>query len=103
MNYWATIYRFAWALLAALCLIGFTCIFVPKYRRARALHEQNLKVEEENRQIEGKIKDLRIRRERFASDPSFVERSAREMGMVKPDETIFKFVSNATGSGAAAP
>jgi cell division protein FtsB len=103
MNYWVAICRFAWALLAVLCVVGFFCFFVPKYKRIRDLHEQNLQVEEQNRALEERIRTLRINREKFASDPSFVERSAREMGMVKPDETIFKFVSNGPAGTASTP
>jgi cell division protein FtsB len=103
MNYWVAIYRFAWILMCVLCAVALLCVFVPKCRSLRALHDQNVRVEEENRRIEERIRTLRVKRERFASDPSFVERTARETGMVKPDETIFKFVSNAPVGAVTAP
>lgn len=86
-----TIYKFAWGLLILLCMIGLACIFVPKCQSLRALHRRKLALQEENRRAEGLIRDLRVNQERFAADSSFVERVAREGGMVKPDETVFKF------------
>ena len=102
MNYWVAIYRFAWVLLGILCAIGLLCVFIPKCRSLRSLHDQNLRVEEGNRRIEERIRTLQVKRQRFASDPSFVERTARETGMVKPDETIFRFVSNAPAGAVPA-
>ena len=93
MNYWVTMYRFAWGVLIVLCAIGLACVFVPKCRSLQDLHQEKVVLEEENSGAEGRIKDLRVKRERFASDPLFVERTARESGMVKPHETVFKFSS----------
>ena len=53
----------------------------------------------QNEALRKKISDLKNRQERFKNDPEFVERTAREMGMLKPNEVVFKFTnktSNAT-------
>jgi len=100
MNYWRAIHRFAWLLLGVLVAAGVFCVFGPKCRSLRSLHEQKSRVESENAALDERIRELRVKRERFSTDPSFVERTARETGMVKADETIFKFVSNSTPAGA---
>jgi cell division protein FtsB len=37
------------------------------------------------------IKEFKIKQERFTSEPAFVERTAREAGMVTSDEIVYKF------------
>ena len=92
MNYLATISKLAWGLLLVLCLVGLSCLFIPKLQALRELHRRKEEVQSENLSTESRIRDLRTKRERFASDPAFVERVARESGMLKSDETVFKFV-----------
>jgi cell division protein FtsB len=56
-------------------------------------------MKERQRQIETELADLRMQREQreaylrlVLSDPEFLERVVRErLGMVKPDETVFRF------------
>ena len=66
-------------------------LFLPKFRSVRELQRRKHALEVENRNIEHQTKELRIKRERFKSDPEFIEKVAREAGKVKPDEVIFKF------------
>ena len=49
------------------------------------------------------IQDRQQKQEKFRSDPAFVERTAREMGMVKPNETIFKFTNGPTATETNRP
>jgi cell division protein FtsB len=90
MNPWVAIYRFGWIALVILGLIGLICVFLPKYSTLRAMRTQKIEKEEETRRLEARIAELRSHQEKFLTDPAFVERTAREMGMVKPNETIFK-------------
>jgi cell division protein FtsB len=101
MNYWVTLYRFACALVVLLCAVGLACVFFPKLQALRELHHKKERTEAQNRRVEARIAELRRNQERFHSDPSFVERTARESGMVKPNETVFKFATEASGEGAA--
>lgn len=91
MNYWLTIYKVAWVILAALFLIGLACIFMPKCNRERELHRKKIELEQQNRDLTERAEDLKIKQERFRSDPDFVERTARDAGMLKPDEVLFLF------------
>lgn len=102
MSVWEWIYRIAWGILLVLCAIGIVCAFVPESRRLHGLQETRRALEEENRRIDAHIKDLQTRQARFDSDPAFVERTARELGMAKPHETVFRVVRD-KGSSRVAP
>ena len=95
MSRWITVYRVAWGVLGILLLVTMLCVFVPKCQR---LHEESRKkvaLEAGNRRIEADIKELRSHQERFASDPAFVERTGREIGMAKPGEMVYKYTNEA--------
>lgn len=77
-----------------LVIIGLVCVFLPKCHGLRELQRKKAVLQEENRDIDQATKDLRVKRERFKSDPAFVERVARETGMVRTDEVVFQFTSN---------
>jgi len=91
MSTWRLIYRFSWALLGVLVIIGLLCVFTPKCRSLSRLQTTRNTLQEQNAEKEEEIKDLKIRQERFTTEPAFVERTARESGMVKPDEVVYKF------------
>lgn len=93
MNTWQLIYRFSWSLLAVLCIIGLIAVFTPRCRSLGRLRETKRTMEEENAKLVTDIKDLRIRQERFTTEPAYVERTAREIGMVKPGETVYMFTN----------
>ena len=90
MNYWVVIYRIAWGLLVVLFLVGVTCVFLPQCNRLRELQRQHVALEEANRQTEMLTHDLREKQEKFDGDPAFVVRTARETGLVMPNETVYK-------------
>ena len=109
MNYWLIIYRFAWALLGLLLVIGLLCIFVPKCNTLRALQQKRTVLQQENSEIESAVKEMRTMQEEFQSDPEFVERVARESGLIKSNEVVFRFdepeggLSNSTPAVRADP
>lgn len=103
MNYWVTIYRFAWGALIVIFIIASICVFLPRYNRIRQLQKKKIELQEENHRVEARIEELRIKQQQFSSDPTFVERTAREIGMIKPDETVFKFTNEQSRAGHAAP
>lgn len=84
------LYNMAWAIIVILCLIGTAIVVAPQLSRQGRLHEQKHAREQESRQLDEDIADLRTRQSRFHSDRDFVERTAREMGMVRPDEVVLK-------------
>ena len=90
MNIWVAVYRITWILIAVVCLVAAVCLFLPKYSKYRDLQRQKAEAVEQRHLEEIKIRRLQLQQERFASDPSFVERTARSEGMVKSNETVCK-------------
>jgi cell division protein FtsB len=99
MSAWSLIYRICWSLLTVLVLIGMVCVFMPKCRSLANLRTTRAAIEQSNGKLVADIRDLRIRQERFTSEPAYVERTAREIGMVRPNETVYMF-TNATAQAA---
>lgn len=80
-------------MLIALFAVTLICVFLPKCHSLRELQRKKAVLQKENRETEAQIRELKLKQERFSSDPSFVERTARETGMVKPDESVVKFTN----------
>ena len=99
MNFWVLVYRFAWLVVITSCMVAVVCVFLPKSRDARMLQKQKSALEQGNAEMETKIRGLQENQKRFRTDPDFVERIAREQGMAKPGETVFRFP--ATNAGPA--
>ncbi len=93
MNYWVAIYRFALGLLIVLVTIIAICIFIPQIQRVRELDRKIAELEQSVNEVEAATKELQIKQERFVTDPAFVERTAKESGLLKPDEIVFKFTN----------
>lgn len=91
MNVWKAIYRVSWVVLAGLILAGIFCIFGPKFNHLRKMQKDKNELQKENQRLESEITQLRTKQERFTSDPRFVERTAKEMGMIRTNEIVFKF------------
>jgi len=91
MNVWKAIYRISWIVLAVLIVAGIACIFGPKFNHLRKMQKDKNELKKENQRLENEIAELRTKQERFTSDPAFVERTAKEMGMIRTNEIVFKF------------
>ena len=90
MKNWKAIYRSAICLIVIAACIAAAAIFLPQCNKLTTLQSTKIQLEEDNRELEKDTKDLRTKQERFASDPEYAVRTAREMGMVKPTETLFE-------------
>ena len=99
MDFWRLIYRFAWSLLAVLVVIGLGLVFAPRLREISRLQAQKEAIEAENAQLKAALHDIREHQRRFTSEPSYVERTAREIGMVRPGETVYVFTNEAVARG----
>ena len=89
---WVVIYRLSWVALGVICVAGMICAFIPECQSFHNLQRKKMAIEEENRVLETMIKEMQTKQEQFRTDPRFVERTAREMGMVKPNETLYKII-----------
>jgi cell division protein FtsB len=94
MNFWVLVYRFAWILVIVLCVIAAICVFLPKCHSFQDLQQKKLTLAEGNARLDARVRQLEKDQDRFRTDPEFVERVARQQGMAKPGETIFKFADN---------
>jgi cell division protein FtsB len=94
MNPWPAIYRVACIACLVLLCVGGVCAFLPKCNQLRELQRRKAQVAEENRHTAALARELREKEERFHTDPAFVERVAKETGMIKPEEVVFKFTDD---------
>jgi cell division protein FtsB len=101
LNGWAAVYRSAWVVLFILFTIGLVCIFLPKCHHLRQLQERKAELQAENRETEAMTRALQASQNRFSTDPAYVERIARETGMVKPDEVVFQYTNAPAHSPAS--
>ena len=92
MSHWTWIYRFLWIALGVLILAGMGFMFGPLIQQDRAYQSRESALRERIRADEERIRTLRMKQERFETDPAFVERIAHDLGLAKPDETIFRFI-----------
>jgi len=90
MNLWNTVYKFAVAALVVLLGIGIIVAFAPKYQALRQLQRRKAVLEEENHKLQSEILELKLKQQSFQSDPLFIERTARELGMARSNEIIYK-------------
>ena len=91
MKYWNLIGRIAAIVIAVLGLLAVVSFFLPKLREIRQQQRTKAAFEEENNRLKSSVRQLETKRKRFNYDKVFVERTAREIGMVKEDETVYKF------------
>ncbi len=103
MSYWSAIYRSAWVALSILFAVGVLCMFWPQFRQHQEYQRREAQLQDEIRLEQDIIQHLRRQQERFKNDPWFVEHVAHELGMAKPNETIFKFVDDTSGTAATKP
>lgn len=79
-------------LVFALLLIYFVCAgaqWVRQELRVRALKEQYEEMLLQLQNLHADNKQLQQQIERLQNDPNYLEQLAREMGMVKPGDTIY--------------
>ena len=81
-------------LLLVVLVVGIVCIFLPKCHFLREMQRKQEHLSIENRDLQVAVSELRTKQDRFNTDPAYVERTARDKGMIKPDEMLFKFTSS---------
>lgn len=88
---WTLITRVFWIVVFGGCIAVFLALFIPRYSQYNRLNQRIREMNETNRELEAAVRRLEMRQQRFVSDPAFVERTAREIGMARPNETIYKY------------
>lgn len=103
MNIWDLIYRLAWIVLFILLLIGTGVLVTPKLNEYRETQAHKQELEKQIRLEEEMLKVLKLKQQRFESDPEFVRGLAHEMGLAAPDEVIFKYIPETTNRANQQP
>jgi cell division protein FtsL len=101
MNSWATLYKCLWGISIALLVVVMISFFVPKYRTLKDYQQKRYALQQENSEKEILIRELRRKQELILSDPEFIKKTAKEIGMVEPDGLIFKFSNNVPRSAVS--
>lgn len=63
----------------------------PALAESAVLREKRDKLVEENRQLEQELGTLRTRQAELATNPEYIEKIARDQGLVAPTEIVFVF------------
>jgi len=95
MNSWVTLYKCLWGISIALIIVVMISFIIPKYRKLTDYQQKRYALQQENREKETLIRELRHKQELILSDPEFIKKTARDIGMVEPDRIIFK-ITNST-------
>ncbi len=90
MNGWNLAIRAAYTVLTVLFVGVLVLLFVPKVRQLRTLQSRETELRKENRLLEAQIQELKNNQEKFTRDPAFVERVARETGLISPGELVYR-------------
>ncbi|MDF3131032.1 septum formation initiator family protein [Kiritimatiellaeota bacterium B1221] len=65
--------------------------FIPQFRKYQDHENRLAELRTEKAKEELRLQDLRVRQDRFQNDPDYVRRVAHEIGLVEPDEMVFRF------------
>jgi cell division protein FtsB len=90
MNYWSMIYRFAMALLIVLLVVGVVFMFMPRWHAIREYGRRQVDLRSEIERLDAQTRDIADKQARFRTEPAFIERTAREAGMIKTNEIVYK-------------
>ena len=90
------IFRFLYTVLAIAVLTGLLMLLLPVIKNTSDLRGRKQTMENEIADKEARIQELKAKQDRFVNDPDFVEHTARALGMVAPDETVYTFEDRGT-------
>jgi cell division protein FtsB len=86
--------RILWLAILLVFTTACAIAFLPKIKTLETYQKRRDQLSQENTDKQARALEFRNMQEQFATNPAFVERTAREIGMIKPDETVIRFVSN---------
>ena len=90
-KHWNVFYRYVIGAAVLLALIGGGFAFLPKWGQFRSYQETKSNLKDDIRAEEERIKELRLKQERFSTDKYFVQKIAHETGFAHENEVIFQF------------
>jgi cell division protein DivIC len=92
---WLWVQSLGYWVFLAIVAAGAALLFVPLWHRQHTLQRENRRLEAEVVRLETLEKQYKSEIEALKTDPTYVERVAREkLNLVKPNETVFQFPTN---------
>ncbi|MBM3859737.1 MAG: septum formation initiator family protein [Verrucomicrobia bacterium] len=94
--FWLWVQSLGFWVFLAIVAAGAVALFIPLWHRQHTLQVENRRLEAEVGRLEAIEKQYRSEIEALKTDPTYLERVAREkLNLVKTNETVFQFPSNA--------
>ncbi len=84
-----TLFKYAVAAALILAVVGIGLLFWPKYQKIQHLGARREQLQASTAASQATLRDVKRKQERFASDPEFVERVARQNRRARPGEVVF--------------
>jgi cell division protein FtsB len=92
---WLWLQSLGYWVFLAIVATGAVMLFVPLWHRQHVLQRENRRLEAEVVRLETLEKQYKSEIEALKTDPTYLERVAREkLNLVKPNETVFQFSTN---------
>lgn len=79
------------AMITVLVIGGAVVGFIPQLRKYQNYDNRLAELRTEKGKEERRLQDLRVRQDRFQNDRDYVRKVAHEIGLVEPDEMVFRF------------
>jgi cell division protein FtsB len=79
------------AMISVLVVGGAVVGFIPQLRKYQSHDNRLAELRTEKAKEESRLQDLRVRQDRFQNDRDYVRKVAHEIGLVEPDEMVFRF------------
>jgi cell division protein FtsB len=101
-NLWARMQSLGFVVFLAIVGAGAVLVFMPLLHQRLSLQRQIRQLDTEQAKKDEEEKQRKAEIEALKSDPTYVERTARsKLNLAKPNETIFRFESNAVPAAVA--
>jgi cell division protein FtsB len=104
-NLWLRVQSLGFFVFAGIVAVGVALLlFVPAMARRHSMQQEIQRLDAEITRQENLEKQQRQEIESLKTDPSYVERTARnKLNLARPNETIFRFEPVPTAQAAPAP
>ena len=90
--FWAKLQSLGFTFFLVVVVGGVGLLFLPLWRKSRSMQQELQRLDSEIIRQEAVEKQQKMEIEALRTDPTFVERTARDkLNLARPNETLFKF------------
>lgn len=90
--FWAKLQSLGFTVFLVVVACGVGLMFLPLLQKSRSMQQESIRLDSEITRQESLEKQQKIEIEALKTDPTFVERTARnKLNLARPNETIFRF------------